>query len=691
MSRKDDFDLFKEFGENDVDFKEIKRRTIPEKAAERPRSDLKKIIPIGALACILIAATVLSVIFIPFANVPDQTANVGSFDTSDNAGDTDISADSSSKPDYSSDSATEPDDQPDDSSVPDYSSDSATEPDDQEQVSDIGSDDPIFERPSNVYLSDEASSALYGSSSSGGWADASMQIKVLVCIDLFGGGYDEYDELMELIRLKDENAAYRPQVTALITSIMDSEEAWLKTLGFQSVVRSNNNSFILTGTAFSIRKIFDGRLNYDIYLQKEVGKPSITASNVYGRYTAIGCVCADVSLNYMPSSDERGNLRKRFSFEVEDGFTVTEVAVDRSAENYYGFSRLQIVYGLSSAGCEFKSLMISDYKKFEIRDNYGGKIAAIYANSQSTYLELGHIYKVKKGINPSLNIVVDDYCGDAHFDIVTNYEEWQASPMQPDNVEGYFFDKSALSGNADLISVKRYYYEAFFTDNTALLVINYGLFGYVKEVTVSKLLDALTVSIDQDYGEWYGNQNELKKSNYLCVDLTLDLLDGVTKLNVEIKKNSYPTFSGTAVIDDGVIELAAPFPVLDPTLRVDETGRRSIYIEGDGWVADSELIFTMTREATLEFLDYTPEHFSDVNAIQVRDLTGYTVDYVRKKLAGEPVDREMAVDVDKFLRILHITITGSGGENLRRALEILDAREDVLNVSYNHGGGYSLD
>jgi len=93
------------------------------------------------------------------------------------------------------------------------------------------------------------------------------------------------------------------------------------------------------------------------------------------------------------------------------------------------------------------------------------------------------------------------------------------------------------------------------------------------------------------------------------------------------------------------------------------------------------VIVTMTKEATRQFLNYTPAHFAEVNAIDIEDLTALTVDWVRKQVLGIPTDQQMRVNVEKFRRILSIKLDIYCRENVLNAVYILSQRADIQSAS----------
>lgn len=96
------------------------------------------------------------------------------------------------------------------------------------------------------------------------------------------------------------------------------------------------------------------------------------------------------------------------------------------------------------------------------------------------------------------------------------------------------------------------------------------------------------------------------------------------------------------------------------------------------------VVLTKTKEATRQFLDYTPEDFAEVNAISVKDLSASTVEWVRKKVQGIPTDEEMFIDIENYRRMLSIQLAVKSKDNVLKAVEILKQRDDVQSASPNY-------
>jgi len=85
----------------------------------------------------------------------------------------------------------------------------------------------------------------------------------------------------------------------------------------------------------------------------------------------------------------------------------------------------------------------------------------------------------------------------------------------------------------------------------------------------------------------------------------------------------------------------------------------SAYEPGEAQKFETDsVIVTLTKEATLRFLTYTPDSFPEIGCVLVEDLTQFTVEWVKSQFLGEPTEDVMMVDVENFLRILRLELMG---------------------------------
>jgi len=99
---------------------------------------------------------------------------------------------------------------------------------------------------------------------------------------------------------------------------------------------------------------------------------------------------------------------------------------------------------------------------------------------------------------------------------------------------------------------------------------------------------------------------------------------------------------------------------------------------------DGDVVIVLTKTATRQFLTYTPEDFSEIDCISVDDITGLTVDHVRKYFAGEvkPEDEKL-INYEKYRRILHLELKEKSKISVLNAIMILEQREDISSVGPN--------
>ena len=104
----------------------------------------------------------------------------------------------------------------------------------------------------------------------------------------------------------------------------------------------------------------------------------------------------------------------------------------------------------------------------------------------------------------------------------------------------------------------------------------------------------------------------------------------------------------------------------------------------EGKFSDDRVIVVLTKDATRQFLDYTPLHFADVNAIAVEDLTASTIDWVRKQILGIPTQERMMINPERFRRILSVVLFENCQDNVLHAISILEQRYDIESATPNY-------
>ena len=89
-----------------------------------------------------------------------------------------------------------------------------------------------------------------------------------------------------------------------------------------------------------------------------------------------------------------------------------------------------------------------------------------------------------------------------------------------------------------------------------------------------------------------------------------------------------------------------------------------------------QVLVLMTNEASLQFIDYTPEHFSEVGCVAVvENFNENDIEGVQAALRGENVDSKY--DPAKYNAHLHLVIEETDPQGMYRVLSKLMEREDV--------------
>ena len=104
---------------------------------------------------------------------------------------------------------------------------------------------------------------------------------------------------------------------------------------------------------------------------------------------------------------------------------------------------------------------------------------------------------------------------------------------------------------------------------------------------------------------------------------------------------------------------------------------------------NDRVLFSLTREATLLFLDYTPECFPEIDVAAVYMSSPRVAEWVRKQLLGIPTEETMLVNIETFTRGLTIVLAEPCYYNVLNAIYLLEQREDIAGASPNHIGSWS--
>jgi len=104
--------------------------------------------------------------------------------------------------------------------------------------------------------------------------------------------------------------------------------------------------------------------------------------------------------------------------------------------------------------------------------------------------------------------------------------------------------------------------------------------------------------------------------------------------------------------------------------------------------ADDTVLVVLTNEASLQFIDYTPEDFPEIECAEIEDLSTGKGTKVQAVLRGEQLEMDSIgarfmnqnIDVDGFRRILSLKLANPGKGNVLRATAALEQREDVYSA-----------
>lgn len=108
--------------------------------------------------------------------------------------------------------------------------------------------------------------------------------------------------------------------------------------------------------------------------------------------------------------------------------------------------------------------------------------------------------------------------------------------------------------------------------------------------------------------------------------------------------------------------------------------------------ADDAVMVVLTHEASLQFIEYTPEDFPEIECADIRDLSTGKGAKVQAVLRGEQLEMESIgarfmnrnIDIEGFQRILCLKLANPGKGNVLRATAALEQREDVHSASPNY-------
>jgi subtilisin family serine protease len=107
-----------------------------------------------------------------------------------------------------------------------------------------------------------------------------------------------------------------------------------------------------------------------------------------------------------------------------------------------------------------------------------------------------------------------------------------------------------------------------------------------------------------------------------------------------------------------------------------------------GDFSPENVLVVMNKEASRKFKVYTQEDFPEIRCDRIEDLTEPMMDLVRRQLEAEKsgnwdglkshIESNMLMDVEKFRRVLCLTLTEKGKENVLKTIRQIERSDDVL-------------
>lgn len=107
---------------------------------------------------------------------------------------------------------------------------------------------------------------------------------------------------------------------------------------------------------------------------------------------------------------------------------------------------------------------------------------------------------------------------------------------------------------------------------------------------------------------------------------------------------------------------------------------------------DDAVMVVLTHEASLQFVNYTPADFPEIECAEIEDLSSAKGAKVQAVLRGEQLEMDSIgarfmnqdIDIDGFRRILCLKLDNPGKGNVLRAVMALEQREDVYSAEPNY-------
>lgn len=102
---------------------------------------------------------------------------------------------------------------------------------------------------------------------------------------------------------------------------------------------------------------------------------------------------------------------------------------------------------------------------------------------------------------------------------------------------------------------------------------------------------------------------------------------------------------------------------------------------------ETKILVTLNKAATLSFKEYGIKDFPEVALEEVRDLTAPSVELAKEQIAAEKAGNfrnQTLLRIEKFRRVLCLTLSERGKENVLHSIKLLETRDDIIAAEPNY-------
>jgi thermitase len=114
----------------------------------------------------------------------------------------------------------------------------------------------------------------------------------------------------------------------------------------------------------------------------------------------------------------------------------------------------------------------------------------------------------------------------------------------------------------------------------------------------------------------------------------------------------------------------------------------------DNFTEDA-LLITLTQDAIFNFRQYSTLDFPEINLVSVTEITDELYSRVEQQIRNDAngisnkTNSDSKIDVDSFRRIFKLELLEPGKENVLKAIELLEKRDDIRSAEPNYIGEFS--